>query len=226
MDLAALGSVVAISPHLDDAVLSAGAFLASTKSPTVVTVFAGIPPRGLPLSQWDELSGFVDGDDVVGLRRLEDTRAVGRLGGTARWLDFLDGQYRNEAVDVNEVGAGLLRELEGVRFDTIAFPLGIAHPDHQDTFQACVMLLHAHPELARRWLVWSDIPYRARHPDLVADRLEELRGRGYEPREFVVDAGAAKPAAVLEYPTQVKALGDSLVDALVPEQLFVLAGEV
>jgi LmbE family N-acetylglucosaminyl deacetylase len=216
------GQVVAISPHLDDAVLSAGAFLAMTRDPLVITVFAGYPPPGTGLTAWDADCGFAAGADVVGERRAEDQRAVGKIGGSARWLDFPDEQYRDAPAEVSDIAAELLRQLEAADPQTVAFPLGLAHPDHRQTFEACALLIDSRPDLARSWLVWADVPYRARHRDLVTARLEALRGRGFRLDPLVVESGATKVAALGEYPTQLKGLGDSIADAALPEQLFVL----
>lgn len=74
-----------VSPHLDDAVLSAGGLIAALTSKgdraEVWTVFSrgpavqDLPPR---------LRGFGDYD----VRRAEDARAVARVGAAARWLDL------------------------------------------------------------------------------------------------------------------------------------------
>ena len=48
---------VVLSPHLDDAVLSVGRFLAASPGTVVITVFAGIP-GGLGLTRYDRSCGF------------------------------------------------------------------------------------------------------------------------------------------------------------------------
>jgi len=52
-DAALLGRVLAVSPHLDDAVLSTGRLLAACAGAVVVTVLAGFPEPGLALTDWD-----------------------------------------------------------------------------------------------------------------------------------------------------------------------------
>jgi hypothetical protein len=51
--------VVIVSPHLDDAVLSAASQLLRPGA-RVVTVCAGEPPAGTPLAYWDRLTGADD----------------------------------------------------------------------------------------------------------------------------------------------------------------------
>jgi LmbE family N-acetylglucosaminyl deacetylase len=76
--------VLAVSPHLDDAVISAGACLAGLEAEgwpiTVLTVFAGDPGRILsPVAQrHHDRCGL--GPDAVARRRAEDRAALGRIG--------------------------------------------------------------------------------------------------------------------------------------------------
>src|SRR4051794_22622949 len=77
---------IVVSPHLDDAVLSCGGQLGPET--TAVTVFAGAPPPGTPLPEWDRLTGASDPHAQVLLRRSEDAEALRRLGAAYRHLDF------------------------------------------------------------------------------------------------------------------------------------------
>jgi LmbE family N-acetylglucosaminyl deacetylase len=216
-----LGRVVAISPHLDDAVLSAGALLALTTDPQVVTVFAGYPTPAT-LTEWDESCGFTDGVDVVAARRAEDHRALQQLGGTAHWLDFLDSQYSETRPSAADIAVELVTRLKALDYDTIAFPLGIAHSDHERTHEACALLLHEQTELAAHWIAWVDVPYRVRHPELVVRRLEDLRGQGYQLERLVATPDPRKAAAMGEYLTQIRGLGASVDDAQQPEEFYVV----
>jgi LmbE family N-acetylglucosaminyl deacetylase len=90
--------ILAISPHLDDAVLSAGARLhdlaADGHEVVVLTLFAGFPPPPYsPLAlELHALWGV--GEDPIGARRREDEAALAQLGATARHAGFLDAVYR------------------------------------------------------------------------------------------------------------------------------------
>ena len=84
-----LDRVVVVSPHLDDAVLGCGRFLAAHPGATVVTVFAGNPPQyPEPMRKWDVQSGFAPGDDVMETRRNEDHAALACVGATPVHLDL------------------------------------------------------------------------------------------------------------------------------------------
>lgn len=90
--------VLAISPHLDDAVLSAGGRLFELASEgvevTVFTVFAGrpMPPFSPVAAYLHGLWGL--GDAPVVHRQAEDRRAVSLLGAAERHGSFLDAVYR------------------------------------------------------------------------------------------------------------------------------------
>lgn len=94
-------SLVVLSPHLDDAVLSCGALLSSCAEwgsrVTTVTVFNGMPEN--PLSEaalsFHESIGLTD--DPMGPREAEDDRAHGLLGVGSTRLGMPEALYRCDA---------------------------------------------------------------------------------------------------------------------------------
>ena len=88
--LAQAERIVALSPHLDDAVLSVGALLAGRARHgalvTVVTVLAGEPGSDEPAGDWDRQAGFRTAGEAALARREEDRRACGRIGAEPVWL--------------------------------------------------------------------------------------------------------------------------------------------
>lgn len=164
---------VAVSPHLDDAVFSAGAALSALVragwAVTVVTAFtAGLPePRGFALAcQTDK--GLAPEVDYLALRRAEDAAALRRLGVPALvHLPFPEAPHRGYA-SAPELFAGvradddvatalapaLAEQLEGA--DLVLAPLGLGgHADHLQVLAA----------LGDRPLVrWHDLPYALREP--------------------------------------------------------------
>jgi LmbE family N-acetylglucosaminyl deacetylase len=223
VDISIFAPLVAISPHLDDAVLSAGALLAAVPGSVVVTVFAGAPPTRDGVTGWDASCGFGPDDDVVPIRREEDRHALSQLGATPRWLDFLDNQYAETPATLEEIAnaiAAQLRELEPV---TVAFPLGLDHPDHQQVHAACLYLLEAEPGLARHWVAFADVPYRVEHTDQARRRLGVLRAGGFPAEHSTMAADGRKAAAVAAYPSQVLGLGATVADAASPEDHYLLA---
>lgn len=83
--------VLLLSPHLDDAWLSAAALITSTEC-EVWTVFAGRP---VPAQQtaWDIASGFADSDATMAAREAEDRAAFDSLEHRVRRLTYLDATY-------------------------------------------------------------------------------------------------------------------------------------
>src|SRR5919106_5159209 len=77
--VAALGRVLVVSPHLDDAVFGCGELLAACPGSIVTTVFAGAPKHS-ELTEWDAAAGFRAGQDVMAARREEDQQALTIVG--------------------------------------------------------------------------------------------------------------------------------------------------
>lgn len=93
--------IIYLSPHLDDAVLSAGGVIhaqADAGTPVEIwTVMAGIPhdPESPAFAQeMHRVWGFRSALETVEVRRTEDRRAAARLGAKAVHFDFLDCIYR------------------------------------------------------------------------------------------------------------------------------------
>ena len=221
MVVVSLGRVLAVSPHLDDAVLSVGGLLAAHPGSVALTVFAGFPARYEGLGAWDADCGFAEGDDIVAARRAEDLRAVESLGAEASWLDFVEIQYEPSRPAVDDIARAIGDAARAFDIDTIAMPLGLRHPDHERAHQACLMLFERDPGLIENWVAWADIPYRARHPELLDDRVKSLRSKGFGLDPWSLATDERKQAAVAEYASQLRALGD-ITDAELPEQLYAL----
>jgi LmbE family N-acetylglucosaminyl deacetylase len=167
-------TVLAISPHLDDAVFGCGDWLGAHPGAVVVTVLAGRPPAGTPLTPWDAAAGFAPGDDVVGERRGEDARALAVLGARPIWLDFLDAQY-GEPPDGATLAAALEAVFKRVAPTTALVPLGLFHSDHALVHAAALDC--ARRERQARWLAYEEPTYRGL-PEALAGRLDALRKAG------------------------------------------------
>jgi LmbE family N-acetylglucosaminyl deacetylase len=97
-DLAAHGPVLAISPHLDDAVMAVGATLTALaeagREVIVCTVFAGPPqPPFSPVAEAFHADCGL-GADAVARRQAEDLLATQTVRAKAAHLPFLDAIYR------------------------------------------------------------------------------------------------------------------------------------
>lgn len=144
-----------ISPHADDAVLSAWQALADG-SATVVTVFTGIPVGENRLSDWDRGCGATDAAEQMRLRRAEDAAALGTCDASWVHLDFIDDQYRDGPAPHRAIVTAL--ESIVADFDEVWFPAGIGgHPDHEAVARAAMDVRGPH-----RRVMYADLPYAAR----------------------------------------------------------------
>ena len=94
-----------LSPHLDDAVLSAGGLIhGQTQAGIPVeiwTFMCGYPPEGeySPIAQnLHKIWGFDSAEEVVRGRRVEDINAASIVGATTVHFDFLDCIYRRAPI--------------------------------------------------------------------------------------------------------------------------------
>jgi LmbE family N-acetylglucosaminyl deacetylase len=164
--------VLAVSPHLDDAVFSVGATLAALADAghevTVLTCFTGSvhAPTGFALAcQTDK--GLPPDVDYMALRRDEDRAATGVLGAAPLHLPLLEAPHRGydsppalfagvRADDL--VWQDVVAALRPHEADLWLAPQGLgAHVDH-------LQVVHAVAVLRRPTLWWRDAPYALRSP--------------------------------------------------------------
>ncbi len=168
-------TLLAVSPHLDDAVFSAGAMLAHAARDgwrvVVATCFTATvaDPTGFALAcQLDK--GLGPDVDYMALRRAEDRAACAHLGAEPLHLAFAEAPHRG--YDSAPALFGAL--LPG---DGIAEPLGAALRDLVATLRPALLLGpaaigdHVDHVIVRRILestpaprarLWADLPYAAR----------------------------------------------------------------
>jgi LmbE family N-acetylglucosaminyl deacetylase len=208
-----VGALV-VSPHLDDAVFSCGDWLAGHPDALVATVFAGVPDGMAGLTPWDAACGFLDAQQAVAARRIEDSAALAALSASALWLDFLDSQY------LDSPSHGALREalcgvLDRTVPGTVLFPAGLFHSDHVLVHAAMLALISARSQLS--WIMYEDALYR-RCAGWLQSRLADLLGAGFCATPVAAPAAATcgKRAALACYRSQLRALGQP-PDLVAPE---------
>ncbi|HZR14198.1 MAG TPA: PIG-L family deacetylase [Acidimicrobiia bacterium] len=204
-----LARVAVVSPHLDDAVLSAGRFLAANPGTVVVTAFAGTPP-GRPLSRWDRRCGFAEGDDVAAARRQEDERALALLACQPVWLEHVEAAYLDgrPQVDLDDLAATLDAVVAASSVSAVCVPFGLVHPDHVLTHQAALRVRQRRGDLA--WFCYEDQPFRYA-PGALAQRLREMSSAGLVATPAVVPLDATndrKRAAYSCYTSQIGPLDE------------------
>jgi LmbE family N-acetylglucosaminyl deacetylase len=219
--------LLVVSPHLDDAVLSAYGFLRRPGT-TVMTVFSGIPAPGV-VNAWDTGLGFSDGHEAMLARRAEDQGALDALGVPSIRLPLLDGAYRHGPLTPEDLetargavqdwlraadrrGIVLLPVGAGGR-ETLLYRIrwrssmpgvrvpggGLPHPDHQMVRDA----LLEHVLMDNRVVLYEELPYRwSGRGDRAVDLLVK-QARFDRPVRFEVRIDrAAKAAAVARYRSQ------------------------
>ena len=127
------GSVVVLSPHLDDAVLSLGASIAASArhgaTIRVVTVFGNDNNTTRPASPWEIRCGFTSAAEAARMRRIEDLAACDRIGATPVWLSYPDVDH-DEGRDADQIGAAIDEAIAGA--DAVLVPGSpLVHPDHR-----------------------------------------------------------------------------------------------
>ena len=215
-----------LSPHLDDAVLSAGGLIyEQTKSGLPVeiwTLMCGFPPdppegeyssfAQLQHTQW----GFSSAQEGIRIRREEDQRAGSRVGASVVHFDFLDCIYRGGAngewlyYDIStpprqedaEIPAQIAEAVSThlKADDVLVCQLSVgSHVDH--------ILVRQAAELLRRPLLYDvDIPYLFYKPHEL-----ELKAAGMKESVHLVTETGLRcwQEAILEYKSQLPVLGDS-----------------
>jgi LmbE family N-acetylglucosaminyl deacetylase len=147
-------SIAVLSPHLDDAVLSAWSALRGPGEVRVVNVCSGLPANG-ELSPWDRLTGAADSHARMLERLAEDRLALARAGREATGLDFPEAQYRHGPLDPTALRNALAETLRDVV--QVWAPAGIGgHEDHVQIRDAALTLaLNGDVELK----LYADLPY-------------------------------------------------------------------
>lgn len=166
-------TLLAVSPHLDDAVFSAGGFLWTVARASwrvvIATVFTGNADRPSGFALACQLNKGLPADvDYMALRRAEDVEACGLLGAEYRHLPLLEAPHRgydnapalfgsrlradNVLGPASQAIADLIREL---RPDCILGPLAIGnHVDHH-----LVREVLTSANACNRLWSWEDWPY-------------------------------------------------------------------
>ncbi len=121
-------TITAVSPHLDDAALSASAALAG-RDATIVTVFTALPGADLPVSWWDRLTGATSSLQRQRERLDEDAAAMTLLGARGVHLDEPEALYRDGDPDLDRAAARLAGLFAGAGEVWLPSAIG-GHRDH------------------------------------------------------------------------------------------------
>ena len=151
-------SLVVLSPHLDDAVLSCWHLLAGSDAVTVVNVFTGSPAPGTQPPRWDRETGAHDPVARMRERRAEDRRALDLVGRASVNLGLLDAQYGGVRSPIRPLLMPLQRWRDPSTVLYAPAALG-RHPDHAVVRDAALDLARA----GWRVVLYADLPHGIRH---------------------------------------------------------------
>lgn len=181
--------MLAVSPHLDDAVLSTGGTLAWCSSRgasvTVLTLFAGCPVGSLsPVAVRHHRRCRLPADAVpaITLRRTEDEHAVTTLGATPAHAEHLDVVYRRDADGQwvcrsdddmfgatpqdeqlrGDIRATIVGAVRRTGADLLLAPAAVGH--HVDHVLARQLAIEVGQKTRTLVLLWKDQPYGGRRP--------------------------------------------------------------
>ena len=212
-----------LSPHLDDAVFSAGGLIYEQTHAglpvEIWTFMAGYPEPEAGLSSFAQSLhvkwGFSSAEETARARREEDRQAAALLGAGTLHFDFLDCIYRRSAngewlytdvlVPPHPEDAGLPAQIAqtiSARIqpdDILVCQLGVgSHPDH--------VLVRQGAEQAGRPLLYDiDVPYALTHPGEWEAKSAGMQGSVH----LVTETGLSRwQEAALTYQSQLVALGD------------------
>jgi LmbE family N-acetylglucosaminyl deacetylase len=221
-----------LSPHLDDAVLSAGGLIYDqTHSGIPVeiwTFMCGNPPEDADDSPFAQLLhfqwGFPNAEEAMYGRRLEDRNAAAIVGASVLHFDFLDCIYRR-----GENGEWLYTDISipPVKADS-GIPARIAETIsarlQPDDVLVCQLAVGSHVDHVLVWMGAAlvgrpllydiDIPYLFYKPQELAPKSAGMKESVYS----ITEAGLNSwQEAILAYTSQVPTLGDAMFP---PENAF------
>jgi LmbE family N-acetylglucosaminyl deacetylase len=125
-------SIVVVSPHSDDGVLSLGAAMAQWARVgarvELLTVLALDPSSTTPTSGWDRRAGFATEGEAARARRAEDTEACTHLDVTPSWRPYGSVDLDRHGDD-DEIWAAVVDVLAAA--EVVLVPGSpLTHPDH------------------------------------------------------------------------------------------------
>ena len=208
--------ILALSPHLDDVIFSAGGYLyqqarARTRVQCLTVFTSSVPnPTGFALEcQLDK--GLTADVDYMALRRAEDAAACAHLGLTHEHWDYREAPHRgyesapelftgirsSDPLPASELVKRITEHIDRVGADEVLYPHGAGdHVDHQQVIRAVIELKAGFPGVTFR--EYYDMPYANKF----ASRYPEL-GNTVPPLELPTETLRKKIEACNKYETQI-----------------------
>jgi len=164
-------TLIVLSPHFDDAVLSIGGIIAEFDGPKYIVSFFSTPTTTTQyLTWWDEKSGFTKSTDARETREQENKNAAHLLGARVINLDYVDNQYEiRSSSDSTSLVEAIKRDIEDIIGSmpnaqiTIVGPSyfgeTFTHPDHLVVSKALVQAVQQARYANTHFYFYEDLPY-------------------------------------------------------------------
>lgn len=219
------------SPHLDDAILSAGNAIAvrtkAGKKVLIISIFTtatDFPSQDA--ADFTKRCGFITARSFFQARRKEDLIAAKMVGAETLHLDFTDAGFRADHAGFTsvfsphltsgdkhlfELVTGELQKVVSIHAKTnteLFFPVGIGlHVDHQIVTLAAGKITN--PTTTQHLYFWEDIPYRnltGATITRIAGVKRLLKGMQFVQTQAGSKAAAQKQQAIAAYKSQLESL--------------------
>ncbi len=160
--------IIILSPHLDDAVLSLGGFMATRKHQLLIATFFTHRPAKIVHTYWDRISGFSNSDKAMFSRIKENRKALAYFNAIIKNYDYPDFQYRKENQDEkmkNEIIKSIqflintYKKRELFLYGPGIFGLKITHPDHKIVHDAFIDIYKINKNTNIHFFIYEDFPY-------------------------------------------------------------------
>ena len=224
-----------LSPHFDDAVLSAGGLMAKNDHPSVVATFFTATPEVATTTSWDQISGFKNSTEAMISRIKENAAALKILGTESKNLDYFDNQYGRGESD-EQAEADIARDIQTLLasyhgktinvYGPAIFTPTITHPDHGLLHKAFLDVASQYPGTNVHFYMYEDFPYTEHFNKESVVSLKknlELDSGSYLDQENVLLTSAQvnkKIEALTKYTSQTKAFTADTIDILTQSRNF------
>lgn len=230
----AKNTLIVLSPHFDDAVLSVGGIISEFNGPKYIVTFFTTPTATAEyLTRWDELSGFEKSTDARKIRENENVNAANMLGARVINKGYVDNQYEKRSASDNEsIRKRITKDIEQIVGSTnnanvtvigpSYFGDKITHADHLLVSNAFVQAIKNKCYANADFYFYEDLPYtylRFKDEEITLDRIltDYYGGLRLDKNEIFISEQSfdSKRKEIEAYPSQVKAfhrLGKEIIE--------------
>ncbi len=231
-------TLIVLSPHYDDAVLSVGGTISEFDGPKYIVTFFTAPTTAPGLTTWDGMSGFANSAEANIFRAKENANAAHLLGARIINLPYMDNQYETPrspsyslsivdaiAKNIGDVVVSM-KDAHVIVLGPSVFGYGFTHPDHLLVSEAFMQTVKSKKYPDTEFKFYEDLPYALkkvgeRDVQDVHNSLEKMligfyQGLQLKKKEMPIsrEAFESKISAIREYGSQITAFhghGDDLI---------------